>query len=82
MNCISSMEGFMANRWKAGVVRWFNEASGLGIIEDAEGVAYEVHYSAIQSEKKWKTLKDSKRVEFVPFEDSDFMVAEKVKEVA
>jgi cold shock CspA family protein len=71
----------MANRWKAGVVRWFNEASGLGIIEDDDGQAYEVHYSAIQSEKKWKTLKESKKVEFIPLDDPDFMVADKVKEV-
>ncbi|MBK9039453.1 MAG: cold shock domain-containing protein [Bdellovibrionales bacterium] len=72
----------MAIRWQVGTVRWFNEASGLGIIEDDAGRTYEVHYSAIQSDKKWKTLHENKKVRFIPLDDPDYMIAEQVKEVA
>ena len=65
--------------WMSGVVHWFDEMSGEGVIKDSNGQSYFVHYSAIESKLKWKTLKDKQRVEFKLVKDSTFAQVSHVK---
>jgi cold shock CspA family protein len=67
--------------WLTGVVHWFDETSGEGVIKDADGKSYFVHYSAIESGKKWKTLADKKKVKFKLVKDSTFSQVSHVKEI-
>lgn len=67
--------------WKSGVVRWFDDLKGEGVIRDGSGQCFYVHYSAIDSDKKRKTLKKGKEVRFQLLEDSHFVQIDKVKEV-
>lgn len=50
---------------KMGVVRWFNDSKGYGFItgfEIEEDIF--VHYSAIRSDHKYKSLAEGQKVEF------------------
>lgn len=50
-----------------GQVYWFDDLTGEGVIKDQYGRLYfvhYVHYSAIVSDDKWKTLKDKQKVLF------------------
>ena len=67
--------------WMKGVVHWFDETSGEGVIKDTTGQSYFVHYSAIESGKKWKTLQDKKKVKFKLVKDSTFAQVSHVKEI-
>jgi len=67
--------------WRTGVVHWFDESSGEGMIKSDDGVNYYVHYSAIESSDKWKKLKDKKKVKFQTVEDVTFSQVTRVKEV-
>jgi len=67
--------------WKTGTVHWFDESSGEGMIKCEEGVNYYVHYSAIESKQKWKSLQDKKKVKFQTVEDVTFSQVTKVKEI-
>ena len=64
-----------------GVVFWFDESSGEGLIKSDEGTNYYVHYSAIDSKEKWKTLKDKQKVKFQIVEDTTFSQVTLVKAV-
>ncbi len=77
-----SMEGVgLMSAWKAGEVVWFDESSGEGMIIDTEdGRTYYVHYSAIQSKKKFKTLQENKKVKFVPYKKGLTRSVEKIIE--
>ena len=67
--------------WQKGVVHWFDATSGEGVIKGANGQSYFVHYSAIESSKKWKTLEDKKQVKFKLVKDSTFSQVSHVKEI-
>jgi cold shock CspA family protein len=67
--------------WKAGKVRYFDENSGRGLIICDDGEHFEVHYSSIISKKKWKTLKEDKKVKFQKYDDDDYRIVKAVREV-
>ena len=66
-------------KWQLGTVRWFDEKSGDGVIKSDDGISYYVHYSAIESERRWKSLNEKKRVEFQVIEDVTFSQVSRVK---
>lgn len=70
-----------SNNWELGTVHWFDEKSGEGIIKGKDGQSYYVHYSAIDSKKKWKSLKNKEEVEFQIVDDMTFAQVSRVKEV-
>ena len=47
-----------------GKVRWFNNQKRYGFITDSEGKDVFVHYSAIQTSKKFQELHEGQTVEF------------------
>ena len=65
--------------WQLGTVRWFDDVKGEGLIRDEKGKSFYVHYSAIQSEKKHKTLTEDSEVKFQLLEDSHYVQISKVK---
>ena len=68
-------------KWQLGIVRWFDDLKGEGLIRDEAGRSFYVHYSAIESERPRKTLKRGKEVQFQILEDSHFVQVDKVKEL-
>ena len=74
-------EKMTAPKWQLGTVRWFDELKGEGVIRDENGKSFYVHYSAIETEKKRKTLKKGKEVKFQLLEDSHFVQVDKVKDL-
>jgi len=50
--------------WQNGVVHWFDEMTGEGLIKDQNGKSYYVHYSAIESSNKWRNLQDEQKIRF------------------
>lgn len=76
------MEATLAElKWKLGRVRWFDDLKGEGLVRDEEGRSFYVHYSAIETSKKRKTLKKNKKVKFQLLEDSHFTQVSKLKEL-
>lgn len=71
----------ISQAWQLGTVHWFDEKSGEGMIKSDDGHSYYVHYSAIDSNKKWKSLKDSEKVKFQLIDDVTFAQVSRVKEV-
>lgn len=67
--------------WINGVVHWFDNTSGEGVIKDGEGQSFFVHYSAIETKNSWKTLKDKQKVKFKLVKDSTFSQVSHVKGV-
>ncbi len=65
--------------WKMGTVRWFDDVKGEGLIRDASGNSFYVHYSSIESDKKRKSLKRGLEVKFQLIEDSHYIQVAKVK---
>lgn len=68
--------------WKAGKVRYFCEKKGRGIIICEDGKMWQVHYSAIDSLKNWKNLKEDSKVKFKPLLNEFYNIAQTVKEVS
>jgi cold shock CspA family protein len=68
--------------WKAGKVQWFDDESGKGMILDLkDGRMFFVNYQAINTTKKWKSLKEDQDVKFKLIETfCDAYIAD-VKEV-
>ena len=52
-----------------GKVKWFNDVKGFGFIECDEVGEVFVHYSAIVTNHKRKTLHEGEEVEFDLYED-------------
>ena len=50
-------------------VSWFNDGSGEGVIRTEAGRDFYVHYSAILSDKKRKTLKPNQKVRVQVLDD-------------
>lgn len=68
-------------KWHLGTVSWFDKTSGEGMIRSESGRLHYVHYSVIDSDKKWKALKESKKVKFQLIEDDSYCQVLKVKEI-
>jgi len=47
-----------------GRVKWFDSKKGYGFIASEEGKDLFVHYTAIKSDKKFKSLEEGTNVEF------------------
>ncbi len=47
-----------------GKVKWFDGKKGYGFIEQESGGDIFVHYTAIKTDKDYKTLEDGAQVEF------------------
>lgn len=67
--------------WMNGVVHWFDEKTGEGMVQDQTGASYYVHYSAIQSQDDWKTLRAKKKVKFKLVKDTTFAQVSHIKEI-
>ena len=50
--------------WIKGMVDWFDDEKGQGFVRDEKGDWYYFHYSAIESARKWKSMKAHQKVEF------------------
>lgn len=72
-----------ATRIKAGTVCWFSEAMGIGFLGAPElnGKEAFVHYSAIISDLKYKTLCPGERVSFVFLETPKGLQARRVEKL-
>ncbi|MCS7225315.1 MAG: cold shock domain-containing protein [Armatimonadetes bacterium] len=46
-----------------GTVKWFNESKGFGFIACDDGTEVFVHFSAIEGQKGFRTLRQGDRVE-------------------
>jgi len=49
---------------ETGTVKWFNATKGFGFIEREGGEDLFVHFSAIEDNGQYRTLKEGQRVEF------------------
>lgn len=67
--------------WQLGTVRWFDESTGRGIVSGDDGTEYKVHYSAIESKAKWKSLPQNSKVKFQKLDDPDYRIVSVVKEM-
>lgn len=68
---------------KEGTVCWFSESRGIGFVGSPElnGREAFVHYSAIVSDLKYKTLKPGDRVQFSFLETPKGLQARRVKKI-
>ena len=71
----------ISQSWILGTVHWFDDKSGEGMIKSDDGHSYYVHYSAIDSKKKWKALEEKSKVKFQLIDDITFTQVSRVKEV-
>lgn len=71
------------NKWYLGKVRWFDDLSGEGIIEAGSDNSRRLffHWSAIVSNKKWKTIEDNAYVKFKVVADVTFIQPKIVKKL-
>lgn len=68
--------------WKAGKVQWFDLEKGEGMIIDKEdGSSYYFHYSAIESNKKFKKIEKGSEVKFKLYENLYMKQVDKVTEI-
>jgi CspA family cold shock protein len=49
---------------ETGTVKWFNATKGFGFIEREGGEDLFVHFSALEDNGQYRTLKEGQRVEF------------------
>ncbi|MGQ9462719.1 MAG: cold-shock protein [Candidatus Fervidibacter sp.] len=62
-----------------GTVKWFNESKGFGFIACDDGIEAFVHYSSIEGQSGFRTLKQGDRVELEIAQSPKGPRAEKVK---
>jgi cold shock CspA family protein len=62
--------------WAQGIVDWFDELSGEGMVKTEDGRWFYFHYSAITSGKKRKSIKPNAEVKFQLHEDQNFSQVE------
>ncbi|HCA42443.1 MAG TPA: cold-shock protein [Bacteroidetes bacterium] len=62
-----------------GKVKWFDAKKGFGFIVDDDGKDIFVHFSAIATDKSFKTLEDGIDVEYELIEDGKGMKASNVR---
>lgn len=62
-----------------GKVKWFNARKGYGFIVDDKGNDVFVHFSAIETDKGYKTLDDGVDVEYELIEDEKGKKADSVR---
>ncbi len=62
-----------------GTVKWFNESKGYGFIACDDGTEAFVHYSAIEGQGGFRTLRQGDRVELEVAPSSKGPRAEKVR---
>lgn len=62
-----------------GKVKWFDAKKGFGFIVDDDGKDIFVHFSAITTDKSFKTLEDGIDVEYELIEDGKGMKASNVR---
>jgi len=63
----------------SGKVKWFNESKGFGFIEQDSGEDVFVHYSAIEDQGGFRTLREEQRVEFAVEQGPKGLQATRVK---
>lgn len=68
-------------KWELGEVLWFDEYGGEGQIRAKDGKTLSFHYTAIESKKKWKSIKSDKKIKFKASDDPSRPHAAKVKEI-
>lgn len=73
------------NNWQVGIVHWFDDKSGEGMIKSSDGNLYFVHESAIEAFTKFKTqkrkaLQEKAAVEFQLVEDVTFQQVSRIRE--
>jgi CspA family cold shock protein len=71
----------ISKQWMLGTVHWFDELSGEGLIKSDDGQNYYVHYSAIESDDRRKSLQDKQKVKFQAAIDPSLAQVSRVKEV-
>lgn len=64
---------------RQGTVKWFNESKGFGFIACDDGTEAFVHYSAIEGQGGFRTLKQGDRVELEVVNSPKGPRAEKVR---
>jgi CspA family cold shock protein len=72
---------FASAEWQLGTVHWFDEKSGEGLIKSNDGYNFYVHYSAIETKNKRRSLKEKQKVEFQIIDDTTFTQVTRVKEI-
>jgi cold shock CspA family protein len=55
--------------WQMAEVSWFNDGSGEGVVRTDAGRDFYVHYSAIDSPKKRKSLEPNQKVKVQVLDD-------------
>lgn len=65
-----------------GTVKWFNNEKGFGFILRSTGEDVFVHYTNINDQSGYKTLKEGDRVEFEAKEGAKGLHAENVTKAA
>ena len=71
----------VSEEWSLGTVHWFDDLSGDGIVKNAVGKGYYVHYSAIDSDSPWKSLQNGQSVWFKLVQDTTFSQVVKIREL-
>ncbi|PIR21913.1 MAG: hypothetical protein COV44_10705 [Deltaproteobacteria bacterium CG11_big_fil_rev_8_21_14_0_20_45_16] len=61
----------VASKRLRGKVAWFDDIAGKGVVRGDDGELYIVHYSAIKSSSKYKTLKKDQQVEFALYKGGE-----------
>jgi len=64
-----------------GTVQWFDNDKGEGMCLSSDSISYYFHYSAIQSDDKFKTLSRGDKVNFSLYENLYMKQIDKIKKI-